>query len=183
MLLQIRNMESDRCKALVRKELANLGLHYKKVELGEVELKDSISEEQLKLIDTALRNYGFELMYDKNNRIIEKIKSSVFQLIYKSDDLPKQNFSGFISRVVNRDYTYLSNLFSSIQGLTIESYIIQQKISRIKELLVHDNISLSNIAFKLKYSSVAHLSNQFKKVTGLTPSFFKKSGDAKLQKS
>jgi AraC-like DNA-binding protein len=176
-------MESDRCKAMVRNELIKLGLHYKRVELGEVEFKDSISKDQLKMIDIALRNYGFELMYDKNNRIVEKIKESIFKLVYKSDDVPKQNFSDFISSTVNRDYTYLSNLFSSIQGITIESYIIHQKIVRIKELLVHENISLSNIAFKMKYSSVAHLSNQFKKVTGLTPSFFKKLGDLKLHKS
>jgi len=176
-------MESDRCKAMVRNELTRLGLPLKRVALGEVELKGSISEEQLKLIDVALKNYGFELMYDKNNRIVEKIKESVFQLVYKSDDMPKENFSGFLSSSVNRDYTYLSNLFSSIQGMTIESYIIHQKIARIKELLVHENISLSNIAFKLKYSSVAHLSNQFKKVTGLTPSFFKKLGEFKPQKS
>jgi AraC-like DNA-binding protein len=168
---------------MVRNELTRLGLQFKSVELGAVEFKGSISDEQLKLIDIALKNYGFELMYDRNNRTVEKIKASVFQLVYKSDDLPKQNFSNFISKTVNRDYTYLSNLFSSIQGVTIESYIIQQKISRIKELLVHENISLSNIAFLLKYSSVAHLSNQFKKVTGLTPSFFKKLGDLKLLNS
>lgn len=176
-------MESDRCKAMVRSELTRLGLHYKKVELGEVEIKGDISGEQLVLFDSVLKNYGFELMYDKNNRIVDKIKAAVFQLVYKSDDDQKQNFSSFVSREVKRDYTYLSNLFSSLQGETIESYIIHQKISRIKELLVHDSISLSNIAYKLKYSSVAHLSNQFKKVTGLTPSFFKRLGDMKLVKS
>ena len=122
-------------------------------------------------------------MYDKNNTIVEKIIASIYQLVYKSDDIAKINFSSFISRAVNRDYTYLSNLFSSIKGQTIESYIIHLKIERIKELLVLDKVSLSNIAFKLKYSSVAHLSNQFKKVTGLTPSFFKKRGDFKLLKS
>jgi len=175
-------MESDRCKALVRDELTRLGLRYKRIELGEVEIKEEISEDQLQMFDNAMRNDGFELLYDKNNRIVEKIKASVYQLVYKSDDSPKQKFSSFISRSVNRDYTYLSNLFSSIEGLTIESFIIRQKIERIKELLVHDNISLSNIAFRLKYSSVAHLSNQFKKVTGLTPSFFKKLGDIKLLK-
>jgi AraC-like DNA-binding protein len=182
MLLQIRNMESDLCKAKVRSELTKLGLQYKRVELGEVEIKGVISGEKLGLIDTALKDYGFELMYDKNNRIVEKIKASVYQLVYKSDDIPKQNFSSSISRAVNRDYTYLSNLFSSRQGMTIESYIIHQKIARIKELLVHEKESLSNIAFKLKFSSVAHLSNQFKKVTGLTPSFFKKISDIELLK-
>lgn len=183
MLLQIRNMESDRCKVLVRNELTRLGYPIKRVVLGMAELKGNVSEEQLRVIDTTLKNYGFELICNKNNRIVEKIKASVFQLVYNSDDVQKQNFSSFLSASVNRDYTYLSNLFSSIQGMTIESYIIHQKIARIKELLVHENISLSNIAFKLKYSSVAHLSNQFKKVTGLTPSFFKKLGELKPQKS
>ena len=167
---------------MVKNELEKLGIHSKKVGLGEVELKEKISGEQLNLVEIALKNTGLELMYDKNNRIVDKIKFSIYQFIYESDDIPKQNFSDYISRVVNRDYTYLSNLFSSVQGQTIESYIIHQKIERIKELLVHHNISLSNIAFKLKYSSVAHLSNQFKKVTGLTPSFFKKLGDIKLLK-
>jgi AraC-like DNA-binding protein len=176
-------MESDRCKTMVRNELTKLGLHYNKVGLGKVELKGAVSGEQLGQIDIALKNYGFELMFDKNNRIVEKIKTAIYKLVYKSDDVQKQNFSGFISREVNRDYTYLSNLFSGLQGETIESYIIHQKIARIKELLVHERTSLSNIAFKLKYSSVAHLSNQFKKVTGLTPSFFKKLEEIKLQKS
>jgi AraC-like DNA-binding protein len=173
MMLHIRNMESERCKAVVRSELNRLGLHFKTVYLGEVELKENISAEKLALIDNALRNAGLELMFDKDNRMVEKIKNAIHQLIYFSDDLPKQNFSEYISSQVNRDYTYLSNLFSGVQGITIERYIIIQKVERIKELLMFEKLSLSNIAFKLKYSSVAHLSNQFKQITGITPSFFK----------
>ena len=183
MMLHIRNMESDRCKAVVRNELTRLGLHYKTVDLGEVELKENLSFEKLEMIDSALRNTGLELMYDKNNRIVEKIKTAIHHLIYLSDDAPKQNFSEYISSEINRDYTYLSNLFSGNQGITIEKYIIEQKIERIKELLKFENLSLSTIAFKLKYSSVAHLSNQFKKITGITPSFFKQLPAANRHKS
>lgn len=183
MLLHIKNMESERCKTIVRDELNKLGLHYKKVELGEVELKAKISTEKLKLIDIALKNAGLELLMDNKMRIIEKIKDSVNQVIFLSDDIPKQTFSEYISRIVNYDYTYLSNLFSGIQGITIEKYIIAQKIKRVKELLVFGNLSLSDIAFKLQYSSVAHLSNQFKKVTGLTPSFFRNLRKIRRKKS
>lgn len=173
MMLQIRNMESDCCIAMVKSELYKLGLHYKTVELGKVELNENVSLEKLQLIDSALRSSGLELMGDKKNFLIDKVKTVIHQLIYLSDDLPKPNFSDYISKKVNRDYTYLSNLFSSGQGITIEKYIITQKIERVKELLVYNEFSLSEIAYKLQYSSVAHLSNQFKKVTGLTPSFFR----------
>jgi AraC-like DNA-binding protein len=173
MMLQIRNMESDRCKTMVRNELSKLGLHYKSVELGEVELKGKISGEKLQLIDIALRNSGLELIGDKKIGLIERIKDAVYQLIYLSDDLPKPNFSDFISKKVNYDYAFLSNLFSGQLGVTIEKYIIVQKIERVKELLVYDKRSLNDIAYMLHYSSVAHLSSQFKKITGLTPSFFR----------
>lgn len=173
MMLQIRNMESDRCIMLVKNELTRLGLNYKTVELGEVELKENLSAEKLRLIDVALRNAGLELMADKKNLIIDKIKVAIHQLIFFSDNITKPNFSEYISKKVNRDYTYVSNLFSSVQGVTIEKFIIAQKIERVKEMLVYDELSLSDIAFKLQYSSVGHLSNQFKKVTGLTPSFFR----------
>jgi len=173
MMLRIRNMESDRCIAMVKDELCKHGLQYKNVELGKVELKGNISDEKLRLVDMGLRNAGLELMEDKKSHLIEMIKAAVYQLIYLSDDFPKPNFSDYISKKVNRDYTYLSNLFSGVQGVTIEKYFIAQKIVRVKELLVYCKLSLSDIAFKLHYSSVAHLSNQFKKVTGLTPTFFK----------
>jgi AraC-like DNA-binding protein len=173
MLIQIRNMESNRCIATVKNELNKLGFQYKRVALGEVELKEKISAEKLLLIDNALRTAGLELMRDKNSRLVEKIKFSINQLINLPEDLPKSNISNFISKNINLDYAYLSNIFSRIQGVSIEKYIITQKIERVKELLVYGKLSLVDIAFKLHYSSVAHLSNQFKKVTGLTPSFFK----------
>lgn len=173
MLIQIRNMESDRCIATVKNELDKLGLHYKKVELGEIELKERVSDEKLMLIDNALRTAGLELMRDKNSRLIDKIKDSINQLIDIPEDQPKPNTSDFISKKVNADYAYLSNIFSTIQGISIEKYIIAKRIERVKELLVYGKLSLFDIAFKLHYSSVAHLSNQFKKVTGLTPSFFR----------
>jgi methylphosphotriester-DNA--protein-cysteine methyltransferase len=158
---------------MVKDELNKLGLRYKTVELGEVELIDNISTEKLHLVDIALRNAGLELMDDKKSVLIEKIKAAIYQLIYLSDDQPKPNFSNYISKLVDRDYTSLSNLFSDMEGITIEKYIITLKTERVKELLVYSKLKLSEIAFKLQYSSVAHLSNQFKKVTGLTPSFFK----------
>jgi AraC-like DNA-binding protein len=173
MMLHIRNMESNRCITMVKNELHKLGLHYRSVELGEADLKEHVSDEYLQLIDHALKEAGLELMDDKQDRLIEKIKNAVHQLIYFSDDIPKPSFSEFISEKVKINYTVLSNLFSGIQGITIEKYVIAQKIERVKELLVYGQLSLGDIAFKLQYSSVAHLSNQFKKVTGLTPSFFR----------
>jgi YesN/AraC family two-component response regulator len=174
MMLHIRNMESNRCKTAVMNELNRHGILFNTLELGEVELKENISVEKLRLIDLELRNVGLEIIDDKKNSLIEKIKAAIHQLIYLSDDLPKPNYSLYISNKVNRDYTYLSNLFSREQGITIEKYIIVQRIERVKEMLVCSLYSLSEIAFKLQYSSVAHLSNQFKKITGLTPSHFKK---------
>lgn len=182
-MLHIRNMESSRCKAMVVNELNKLGLHYKTVELGEVELKENLSREKLLLIDIALKSAGLELINDKKSLLVEKIKAAIYQLIYLSDNLPKPNYSDYISKKVNHDYNYLSNLFSRLQGITIEKYIIAQKIERVKELLVYDELSLSDIAYKLQYSSVAHLSNQFKKVTGLTLSFFRQLRNTSRRKS
>jgi len=176
-------MESNRCKTAVKNELIKLGLQYKRVELGAVELKENISVENLHLIDIALRNAGLELMADKKTQIVEKIKLAVNQLICLSDDFPKPNFSDYISKNVNFDYAYLSNLFSGSQGITIERYIILQKIERVKELLLFGECCLREIAYKLQYSSVAHLSNQFKKITGITPSFFRQLQNNKCQKS
>jgi AraC-like DNA-binding protein len=183
MMLHIRNMESSRCKTMVKNELIRLGLRYKTVELGQVELIGNISGEKLNLIDIALRNAGLELMADKKTHIVEKVKDAIKQLICLSDDNPKPNFSDYISKKVNYDYAYLSNIFSYVQGITIEKYIILQKIERVKELLVLDEISLNDIAYKFQYSSVAHLSNQFKKVTGLTPSFFRQQQITSCQRS
>jgi AraC-like DNA-binding protein len=172
-MLHIRNMESSRCISMVKNELNRLGFLYKSVELGEVELLENISRENFRLIDIELRNAGLELIADRNSLLIEKIKAAIHQLIYLTNDLPKPNYSHYISEKVHVDYNSLSHIFSGDQGVTIEKYIIAQKIERIKELLVYDNSSLSDIAYELQYSSVAHLSNQFKKVTGLTPTFFR----------
>jgi AraC-like DNA-binding protein len=181
MMLHIRNMESGRCITMVKDELHKLGLHCKSVELGKVELREDLSLEKMQLIDNVLKNSGLELIDDKKSVLIENIKKVVYQLIYLSDDLPKPNFPEIISRNVKRDYTYLSNLFSSVQGITIEKYILQSKIERVKELLVYNKLSLSDIADKLHYSSVAHLSNQFKKLTGLKPSFFRELRNISLR--
>jgi AraC-like DNA-binding protein len=173
MILQIRNMASDRCIVMVKNELKKLGLHFRNVLVGEVDLKENLSKEKIQLLDNALRNVGLELIEDKESRIVEKIKTYIDQLIVNTNDLHKPNFPDYIHKNLNLDYTYLSNLFSRIQGITIEKYIIQQKIERVKEFLIFDNLTLSDIAYRMQYSSVAHLSNQFKKVTGYTPSVFK----------
>ena len=166
-------MESDRCKSYVQNELDKLGIPYKTIELGEVKLKENISPYKLHLMDIALRNAGLELMQNKKTQLVDKIKDAVYKLIYLSDELQKPNISRFISKQVNYDYSYLSKLFAGMKGITIEKYIIAQKIERVKDLLVQNKLNLVDIAFKLQYSSVAHLSAQFKKVTGLTPSTFK----------
>ena len=177
MMLRIRNMESDRCKAIVKEELNKLGLHYKSVELGEVELKENISVYELELIDSALKKSGLELMSDNKTILIGRIKHAVNQLVYFSVDLSRPNFSDYISKQVNFDYNYLSKIFSEIEGITIEKYIIGQRIERVKELLVDERMSLNEIAYKMLYSSVSHLSNQFKRVTGLSPVQFRQLRD------
>ena len=174
MKLYIKNMVSIRCKMVVKAELEKLGLHYSIVELGEAEITDRVTPEQLKLLDTDLRKAGLELMDDKKSMLIEKIKNIIIELVHYSDEPLNENFSDFLSKKLNYDYKYLSNLFTEVQGTTIEKFIINHKIERVKELLVYDELNLTEIAHKLHYSSVAHLSNQFKRVTGLTPSHFKK---------
>jgi YesN/AraC family two-component response regulator len=162
-----------RCKMVVKKELKNLGLTYIIVELGEVEILETISEEQRDLMKIALLKSGLELMDDKKSMLIEKIKNVITEMIHYTEEEPKNNFSDFLSGKLDYDYTYLANLFSEVVGTTIEHHIIAHKIERVKELLVYDELSLTEIAFKMHYSSVAHLANQFKKVTGLTTSHFK----------
>jgi len=162
-----------RCKMVVKSELKKLGLHYITVDLGEAEIFEEISTEQLNLLDVALRTSGLELMDDKKSMLVEKIKTIIIELVHYSDDQIKVNLSDFLSDRLNQDYTYLSNLFSEVKGTTIEKFYLAHKIEKVKELLVYDELNLSEIAYKLHYSSVAHLSNQFKKMTGLTPSHFK----------
>lgn len=174
MKLYIRYMVSIRCKMVVKTELEKLGLHSLKVELGEVEIKENISGEERKRLDIGLKKSGLELMDDKKSMLIEKIKNVIIEMVHYADDLPKTNFSDYLSKKLSHDYTYLANLFSEVQGITIEHYIISHKIERVKELLVYGELTLTEISYKLHYSSVAHLSSQFRKVTGLTPSHFKK---------
>jgi len=166
-------MVSTRCKKAVKTELRKLGLHFIVVELGEVEIMEEISAEQRMQLKMALLESGLELMDDKRALLIEKIKNTIIEMIYHSDEKIKVNISGYISETLKHDYTYLSNLFSEVQGTTIEQFIIFHKVERIKELIIYDELSVTEIAWKMNYSSVAHLSNQFKKVTGLSPSHFK----------
>ncbi|MBC8046053.1 MAG: AraC family transcriptional regulator [Fimbriimonadaceae bacterium] len=180
MKLFIKNMVSLRCKMIVRSELENLGLHYTVVELGEVRIKEIISDEKHEALKSALLKSGLELMDDKKAMLIEKIKNVIVEMIHYSDEHPVVNFSEYLGKKLNYDYTYLSNLFSEVKGITIEHFIISHKIERVKELLVYNELTLTEISWKLGYSSVSHLSNQFKKVTGLTPSFFKKMKHKRL---
>lgn len=180
MKLFIKNMVSIRCKMVVKAEIENMGLHPLIVELGEVEIKENISGVKQEVLKAALLKSGLELMDDKKAMLIEKIKNIIVEMIHYSDELPETKFSDYLCEKLNYDYTYLSNLFSEVKGTTIEHFIIAHKIERVKELLVYNELTLTEIAWKLRYSSVSHLSNQFKKVTGLTPSFFKKMKHKRL---
>jgi AraC-like DNA-binding protein len=162
-----------RCKMVVKSELERLGLHYTVVELGEAEINEDISTDKKDQLNIALKKSGLELIDDKKSMLIEKIKNIIIELVHYSEDQLKINLSDYLSEKLNYDYTYLANLFSEVQGTTIEKFFINHKIERVKELLVYDELNLKEIAFKLHYSSVSHLSSQFKKVTGLTPSHFK----------
>ena len=170
-------MVSNRCKMAVKEELKKLGLHFIVVDLGEVEIMENISEEKREQLKIGLLSSGLELMDDKRAMLIEKIKNIIIEMVHHSDGLIKINFSDFLSEKLNHDYTYLANLFSEVQGSTIEHFIISHKIERIKELIIYNELNITEIAFKMNYSSVAHLSNQFKKVTGLSPSHFKNLKD------
>jgi AraC-like DNA-binding protein len=166
-------MVSIRCKMVVKSELDKLGLHYGVVELGEVHVADEISDEQREQLKQELQKSGLELMDDKKAILVERIKSVIVEMVHYEDELPKTNFSDYLSEKLNYNYTYLANLFSETKGITIEHFMILHKIERVKELILYDELNLSEIAWKLHYSSVAHLSHQFKKITGLTPSYFK----------
>jgi len=169
-----------RCKMVVKAELEKLGLHYTTVELGEVEVMENISDEQHDLFRTALLKSGLELMDDKKSVLIQRIKNVIVELIHYSEEPLAINFSEYLSQKLDHNYTYLANLFSEVQGTTIEKFIIAHKIERVKELLVYNELNLTEIAYLMHYSSVAHLSAQFKKVTGLTPSHFKQLREKRL---
>lgn len=171
--LFIKNMVCNRCIMVVQNELDKLGLKVKNIKLGEVILEKEITSNKKNQLGDVLLTLGFQLIDDKKSRIIEKIKNIIIDLVHHQNSDSKANLSDVLSNNLNHDYNYLSNLFSEIEGTTIEKYFIAQKIEKVKELLVYDELSLSEIAFRLNYSSVAYLSNQFKKVTGLTPSYFK----------
>ena len=170
-------MVSNRCKMAVKEELKKLQLHFMVVDLGEVEIMENISMEQRHLLKAALLNSGLELMDDKKSMLIETIKNAIIEMVHHSTENIKINFSDYLSQKLNHDYTYLSNLFSEVQGTTIEQFIISHKTERIKELIIYGELNITEIAWKMNYSSVAHLSSQFKKVTGLSPSHFKKLKD------
>ena len=177
MNIYIKNMVCYRCKLSVENELKKLKLHPLKVELGEIVLKeDAITKQQQQQLSINLKQLGFELLDDKRKKIIEQIKTLIINNIHYNKENSSRNYSGFIAENLYHDYSYLSKLFSETEGITIEQFIINQKIEKVKELLVYDEKSLSEIAFETGYSSVAHLSSQFKKVTGLTPTQFKQSG-------
>ena len=174
MKLFIKYMVSLRCKMMVKEELHKLGINYVIVELGMVEILEDITQEQRAQLSNSLLKSGLELLEDKKSILIEKIKNVITEMVHYSDELPKVNYSDYLSEKLNYDYTYLANIFSEVKGITIQQYIIIHKIEKVKELILYDELSLSEISYKLHYSSPAHLSNQFKKVTGLTPSFYKK---------
>lgn len=172
-------MVSNRCKMAVKEVLRKFGLHFIVVDLGEVEIMETLSDEQLKEVKTELLSSGLELMDDKRAVLIEKITTVITEMLHYSEEAPKTNYSDYISEKVHHDYTYLSNIFSEVKGISIQQFIILHKIEMVKELLFYDELNLTEISFKLHYSSVAHLSNQFKKVTGLSPSAFKQLKDRK----
>lgn len=173
MKLYIKYMVSARCKMAVKEELKKMGLHFVIVDLGVVDIMETLSAEERAELKASLLQSGLELMDDKKAILIEKIINVIVEMVHYADERPKTNFSDYLSEKLGYDYTYLANLFSEVKGITIEHYIINHKIEKVKELLLYDELNLTQISYKLNYSSVAHLSNQFKKVTGLTPSHFK----------
>jgi AraC-like DNA-binding protein len=174
MKLFLKFMVSIRCKKLVKAELERLGIRYTKVELGEAEIEEDISLEQWDELNAALKKSGIELIDDKKSHLIENIKHVIVELIHYSEEPLEINFSEYLSQKLHHDYPSMASLFSESQGITIEHFLITHKIERIKELLIYDELNITEIAWKMGYSSSAHLSGQFKKITGLTPSFFRK---------
>ena len=172
--LHIKNMVCNRCIEAVQEEFEKSGIAVSKIRLGEVDVVSPMDSEKKDQISKTLSQRGFELLEDKNGQIIESIKSLVVEQIHHADRALNTNYSTYLEREIGKDYSTLSGLFSSVEGVTIERYIILQKLEKIKELLIYDELNLSQIAHRLGYSSVQHLSNQFKKNTGMTPSAFKK---------
>jgi AraC-like DNA-binding protein len=173
MKLYIRNMACQSCKIVVKDEIEKLGLHPKNVELGEAEVKEKVTVEQQKKLNSAIKKAGLELIQNKEGILLEKIRKEILEYVYNSDEKMPKNFSKYLSQKLNYSYSYLANFFSAMQATTIEKYIISLKIEKAKEMILFNEYTLTEIAYHLNYSSVAHLSSQFKKVTGLTPSHFK----------
>jgi AraC-like DNA-binding protein len=173
MKLHIKYMVSSRCKMVVKEELDKLGLHYVVLELGLVDVMEDLTEVERDQLKYGLSKAGLELMNDRKAILVEKTKTAIIELVHYSESLPKMSHSEYLSRKVGYDYTYLANLFSEVKGITIQQFFINHKVEKIKELLLYGELSLKEISYQLDYSSVAHLSNQFKKTTGLCPSFYK----------
>ena len=173
MKLYIKYMVSLRCKMVVKEQLEKMGLRFVAVDLGTVEILETITDGQREHLKKNLLKSGLELLDDKRSILIEKIKNVIVEMVHYSDEMPKVNYSHYISGKLNQDYAYQSNMFSEVKGITIQQFIIIHKIERVKELLLYDELNLTEIAARLHYSSVAHLSNQFKKITGLSPSFYR----------
>lgn len=178
-VLFIKNMVCNRCIMVVQNEMDKIGLKVENIQLGEVTLEKEPTSVERAALEGALVSLGFQVIDDKKSRMIEQIKNVIIDLVHHQNNDAKTNLSDILSEKLNHDYNYLSNLFSEVESTTIEKYFIAQKIEKVKELLVYDELSLSEIAFRLNYSSVAYLSNQFKKVTGLTPSYFKQIKEEK----
>jgi AraC-like DNA-binding protein len=181
MKLYIKYMVSLRCKMVVHQELEKLDIKNARVDLGVVELFNDISAAQRRKLKENLLKTGLELLDDKKSILIEKIKNAVTEMIHFSEALPKENFSEYISKKLGYDYTYLANTFSEIKGITLQQFVIINKIEKVKELILYDELNLTEISYQLNYSSVAHLSNQFKKITGLSPSFYKQLKKQRMQ--
>lgn len=179
MKIHIKNMVCHRCKLAVEHQLRQSGYHPQQIELGEVTIEEQLDMKQLEALDGRLKHLGFELIDDRKGRLVEKIKNLIVELVHHSNDTLTVNLSSYLAEQLHYEYNYLSNLFSEAEGNTIEKYYISQKIEKVKELLIYDELTLSQIADRMGYSSVAYLSSQFKKETGLTPSHFKHIKDSK----
>jgi AraC-like DNA-binding protein len=181
MKLYIKYMVSLRCKLMVKEELKKIGLHHVFVDLGMVEIQEDITIDQRLQLKKNLMKSELQLLDDKRSILIDKVKSIIIEMINYSDELPKVNYSDYISEQLGYDYTYLANIFSEVKGITIQHFIIIHKIEKVKELLIYDELNLTEISYRLQYSSVAHLSNQFKKTTDLTPTFYKQLKNKRKQ--
>lgn len=173
MKIHIKHMVSNRCKMVVRTALKDLGVHFVMLELGEVEIMERLTGQQRDSLKDTLEDAGLELIDDKRSILIEKIKNAIIDMVHHSEEMVKVNISTYLGEKLNYDYTYLANIFSQVQGVSIEQFIILHKVEKIKELLMYGELNISEISYKMNYSSTAHLSTQFKKVTGLTPTHFK----------